>query len=139
MYRFTLSGNRGDHKPIVVAAVVFVLFSGLYLHTFIAKVIALISTSLVAFLVIQKIKSLQPYDGTILLEQQQLSFHRDGLNINGNISAKTFILGDTIYLCVQGLTKRYWLVLATSSIDEQSLARLKRAIFSVSRGCTVTK
>jgi len=93
----------------------------------------------VAFLVIQKIKSLQPYDGTILLEQQQLSFHRDGLNINGNISAKTFILGDTIYLCVQGLTKRYWLVLATSSIDEQSLARLKRAIFSVSRGCTVTK
>lgn len=68
----------------------------------------------------------------MLLEQQTITFTNATLKINGNISPKTCIVGDNIYLCVQGLSRYQWLVITLSSIEAQSLARLKRAILSVS-------
>ncbi|MGO2011039.1 MAG: hypothetical protein ACTJH9_04245 [Pseudoalteromonas sp.] len=130
MYRFTVNNNVSGHKPIVVAAVTFVLLCLLFLHTLTAQLTALISISFSAYFIIQKVQSLQPLDGIVLLEQQAINFTNATTKINGNISPKTCIIGDNIYLCVQGVSRRQWLVLTVNSIDEQSLARLRRAILN---------
>ena len=127
MYRFTVTDNKTDHKPIVVFFCVLTLVLCLFMNSVVAILFCIALNSVAGIIVWRKIVAAQPQQGIILLEPNQLRFEGSGRQIQGAISKQSRLLGQSVWLYINGFSKNYWLIISANSVDEQSYARLKRA------------
>lgn len=72
-------------------------------------------------------QAVQPLEGVIILAPKQFRFENNTLLIQGEISAKSRIIGNSVWLYINGFNNNYWLIITANSVDVQSYARLKRA------------
>ena len=127
MYRFTVTDNKTDHKPIVVFFCVLTLVLCLFMNSVMAILFCIALNSVAGIIVWRKIVAAQPQQGIILLEPNQFRFEGSGRQIQGAISKQSRLLGQSVWLYINGFSKNYWLIISANSVDEQSYARLKRA------------
>lgn len=127
MYRFIVTNNKTDHKPIVVFFCVFTLVLCLFLTSAVAVLLCISLNIISGFIVWRKIRAAQPEQGVILLEPNQFRFENEERHIQGEISKQSRLVGRSIWLYINGFSKHDWLIIAANSVDEQSYARLKRA------------
>ncbi len=127
MYRFTVTDNKTDHKPIVVFFCVLTLVLCLFMNSVVATLFCIALNTLAGIIVWRKIVAAQPQQGIILLEPNQFRFEGSGRQIQGAISKQSRLLGQSVWLYINGFSKNYWLIISANSVDEQSYARLKRA------------
>ena len=127
MYRFTVTDNKTDHKPIVVFFCVLTLVLCLFMNSVVATLFCIALNTLAGIIVWRKIVAAQPQQGIILLESNQFRFEGSGRQIQGVISKQSRLLGQSVWLYINGFSKNYWLIISANSVDKQSYARLKRA------------
>jgi hypothetical protein len=127
VYRFTVTDNKTDHKPIVVFFCVLTLVLCLFMNSVVATLFCIALNTLAGNIVWRKIVAAQPQQGIILLEPNQFRFEGSGRQIQGAISKQSRLLGQSVWLYINGFSKNYWLIISANSVDEQSYARLKRA------------
>ncbi|WP_404338726.1 hypothetical protein [Pseudoalteromonas mariniglutinosa] len=135
MYRFSVVNNNLDHKPIVVLCFFIVLFFYFSLTTLLAQLVAIGSSCLIGYLTWLKLKAVHPSTGVILLEQKQLRFCSAKWQVQGTITAKSYLFPYCVCLCLQGFTGSYWLIIKSTSVQKTDLARLRRAVVSVKQAC----
>ena len=127
MYRFTVTDNKTDHKPIVVFFCVLTLVLCLFMNSVVVTLFCIALNIVAGIIVWRKIVAAQPQQGIILLESNQFRFEGSGRQIHGLISNQSRLLGQSVWLYINGFSKNYWLIISANSVDEQSYARLKRA------------
>ena len=127
MYRFTVTNNQTDHKQIVVFFCVLTLILCLFTTSILATLFCIALNIVAGIIVWRKIVAAQPQQGIILLEPNQFRFEGSGRQIQGVISKQSRLLGQSVWLYINGFSKNYWLIISANSVDEQSYARLKRA------------
>lgn len=127
MYRFTVTANKTDHKPIVVFFCVLTLLLCLFLSSLEAIIFCIVVNFVAAILVWLKMQAVQPLEGVIILAPKQFRFENNTRLIQGEISAKSRLIGNSVWLYIKGFNNNYWLIITANSVDVQSYARLKRA------------
>ena len=131
MYRFTVTNNTTDHKPFVVFfCLTAIILCFVYQHVF-AQLLACLACFFLAFLSFKKVQQAQPERGVIILEQAELRFVNDKLKIQGQITAKSYVFANFVVLRLAGFYQSHWLIISSTSVDEESFSRLKRAIIAV--------
>ncbi|KPH91286.1 hypothetical protein CWC14_11790 [Pseudoalteromonas sp. S3260] len=99
----------------------------LFMNSVVATLFCIALNTLAGIIVWRKIVAAQPQQGIILLEPNQFRFEGSGRQIQGVISKQSRLLGQSVWLYINGFSKNYWLIISANSVDEQSYARLKRA------------
>ena len=127
MYRFIVTNNKTDHKPIVVFFCVLTLTLCLFTTSVLATLFCITLNIIAGFIVWRKIVTAQPEQGVILLEPNQFRFENEERLIQGVIGKQSRLFGRSVWLYINGFSENYWLIISANSVDEQSYARLKRA------------
>ena len=127
MYRFIVTNNKTDHKPIVVFFCVLTLTLCLFTTSVLATLFCITLNIIAGFIVWRKIVTAQPEQGVILLEPNQFRFDNEERLIQGVIGKQSRLFGSSVWLYINGFSENYWLIISANSVDEQSYARLKRA------------
>jgi len=131
VYRFTVTNNTPDHKPFVVFfCLTAIILCFVYQHVF-AQLLACLACFFSAFLSFKKVQQAQPERGVIILEQAELRFVNNKLKIQGQITAKSYVFANFVVLRLAGFYQSHWLIISSTSVDEESFSRLKRAIIAV--------
>ncbi|TMP66980.1 hypothetical protein CWB76_17635 [Pseudoalteromonas sp. S1609] len=99
----------------------------LFMNSVVATLFCIALNTLADIIVWRKIVAAQPQQGIILLEPNQFRFEGSGRQIQGAISKQSRLLGQSVWLYINGFSKNYWLIISANSVDKQSYARLKRA------------
>ncbi len=82
---------------------------------------------LAGIVVWQKIVAAQPITGVVILAPNQFRFESDTRCVQGEITAKSRLFNNSVWLSIKGFNKHYWLIITANSVDAQSYTRLKRA------------
>jgi hypothetical protein len=130
VYRFTVTENKADHKPIVVFFCMLALILCLFLSSVTAMIFCIVVNALSGLFVWRKILAAHPLQGTIILEPNQFRFESTTLKIQGEISIKSRLFGNSIWLYIKGFNTNHWLIISANGVNEQSYVRLKRALFN---------
>ena len=101
-----------------------------YQHVF-AQLLACLACFCLAILSFKKVQQAQPERGVIILEQAELRFVNNKLKIQGQITAKSYVFANFVVLRLAGFYQSHWLIISSTSVDEESFSRLKRAIIAV--------
>jgi uncharacterized membrane protein len=127
VYRFSVTANKADHKPIVVFFCLQAILLCLFLTSVWAMVFCVLVSLLAAIMVWQKIVAAHPLNGVVILDANQFRFENDSLHVQGVITAKSRLFSKSIWLYINGFSKNYWLIISANSVDLQNYTRLKRA------------
>jgi hypothetical protein len=127
VYRFTVSNNKIDHKFIVVFFGIMTLLLGLFLSTVWAIIFCVFINIFSARLVWLKMCKYTPSHGVIILDGARLQFESDSLRFQGEVTTKSRLFYNSVWLHLQGFNQHHWLIILANGVDAQSYARLKRA------------
>jgi len=127
VYRFTVTNNKADHKPIVVFFCMLSFILCLFLDSLLAMLFCLILNALAGLIMWRKLLAIHPHEGIIILEPKLFRFEGESLKIQGEISNKSRFYGNNIWLHIKGFSNNHWLIISANGVNEQSYARLKRA------------
>jgi hypothetical protein len=131
VYRFTVTNNTPDHKPFVVFfCLIAIILCFAYQHI-IAQLLACLCCLIIAVISFKKVQQSQPEKGVVILEQTDLRFASDTINMQGQITAKSYVFANFVVLRLAGFYQSHWLIISAASVDEVSYSRLKRAIIAV--------
>lgn len=139
MYRFTVTNNKADHKPFVVFFCLLALLLCLFLSTIKAILFCALISALIGLLVWRKVLKSHPVSGVIILQPTLFRFENNAIKIQGQIGTKSFIFASSAWLYIKGFNKNHWLIITANGVNEQSYARLKRAVLSAVKGEKVSK
>lgn len=93
-------------------------------------VFCIIVNALTGLLAWRKILAAHPPQGVIILEPNQFRFESTTLKIQGEISVKSRLFGNSAWLYIKGFSTNHWLIISANGVDEQSFVRLKRALLN---------
>ncbi|WOC25414.1 hypothetical protein LY624_12595 [Pseudoalteromonas sp. N1230-9] len=131
MYRFTVKNNFPDHKPFVV----FFCFLALLLYFsyshILSELLACFACLVIGVVCFKKVKQAQPSEGVIILQQSQLGFFNEQLQLQGKISPKSYVFANHVVIRLIGFYQSHWLIISSASVDELSFSRLRRAVIAV--------
>ena len=131
MYRFTVTNNTTDHKPFVVFfCLTAITLCFVYQHVF-AQLLACLACFFLAIFSFKKVQQAQPEKGVVILEQADLRFASDTINMQGQITAKSYVFANFVVLRLAGFYQSHWLIISSASVDEESFSRLKRVVIAV--------
>ncbi|WP_421418720.1 hypothetical protein ACN9JF_11725 [Pseudoalteromonas lipolytica] len=137
MYRFSVKQNTPDHKPFVVFfCFIAIILSFAYQQLF-SQCLVFVSSFIIGVISYKKVTQLQPTHGAIILEQSQLRFLNNRVQMQGAISPKSKIFSNFVVIKLAGFYKSHWLIITAASVDEVSFSRLKRAIIAVQQPTSV--
>lgn len=100
------------------------------LNSFLAMLFCVVINIFAGLFVWRKILAAHPVRGVIILEPNQFRFENESLQVQGTISAKSRLFGNSVWLYIRGFSKNHWLIISANGVNAQSYARLKRATLS---------
>jgi len=139
VYRFTVTDNKADHKPVVVFFCMLALILCLFLSSVLAMLFCVVVNTVAGLFVWRKVLAAHPIRGVVILEPNLFRFESQSLKIQGEISTQSRILGSSVWLYIKGFSKNHWLIISANGVNEQSYARLKRATLSAISGAAGSK
>ena len=101
-----------------------------YQHVF-AQLLACLACFFLAIFSFKKVQQAQPEKGVVILEQADLRFASDTINMQGQITAKSYVFANFVVLRLAGFYQSHWLIISSASVDEESFSRLKRVVIAV--------
>lgn len=131
MYRFVVKNNKLDHKPFVVFFCFLAIAFFLTAHSLITQIFAISSSLIAGIISFKKAKQAHPENGTVILEYSQLRFVSDNIQLQGEISRKSYIFANYVVLRLEGFYQSHWLIISAASVEDVYFSRLKRAVIAV--------
>ncbi len=101
-----------------------------YQHV-IAQLLVCFACFFLAILSFKKAKQAHPENGTVILEYSQLRFVSDNIQLQGEISPKSYIFANYVVLRLEGFYQSHWLIISAASVEDVYFSRLKRAVIAV--------
>ncbi|MBQ4831934.1 hypothetical protein J8L70_01645 [Pseudoalteromonas sp. MMG010] len=131
MYRFSVLNNKVDHQPVVVFFLLICLLTGILAPSWKTLFVIFIINGFAAWWVWQKIHTITPRNGIIVLDANLLRFSNQQSNLQGEITKKSWVFNAYVLLNLQGFSHTHWLIISANGIDSQSFVRLKRTIVTI--------
>ncbi|MCF7517076.1 MULTISPECIES: hypothetical protein [Pseudoalteromonas] len=65
------------------------------------------------------------------MQQSQLGFFNEQLQLQGEISPKSYVFANHVVIRLIGFYQSHWLIISSASVDALSFSRLRRAVIAV--------